>query len=63
MLILTRKPGERIVIGSDVVLTVVRIQGDKIRLGITAPPTVPVHREEVHRRLEPPRLESPSPIA
>lgn len=51
MLVLTRKVGERIHIGDDVVLTVVRIQGDKVRLGIDAPAHVAVHREEVHRRL------------
>lgn len=47
MLVLTRKKHERIVIGQDVVVTVVEIRGDQIRLGITAPKGVAVHREEV----------------
>ncbi len=50
MLVLTRKVGEKILIGDSIVLTVVRIQGDKVRLGIDAPPEVPVHREEVRLR-------------
>jgi carbon storage regulator len=51
MLVLTRKVGERIHIGAGIVLTVVRIQGDRVRLGITAPPDVAVHREEVRNRM------------
>lgn len=47
MLVLSRKTGEQVVIGDDIVLTVVEIRGDKIRLGITAPKEVPVHRKEV----------------
>jgi carbon storage regulator len=52
MLVLTRKVGERIHIGDDVIVTVVRIQGDKIRLGIEAPPRITVHREEIYDRLQ-----------
>jgi carbon storage regulator len=52
MLVLTRKVGEQIRIGADVVVTLVRIQGDKVRLGIEAPREVIIHREEVRRRLE-----------
>lgn len=47
MLILSRKVDERIKIGSDIYVTVVRIAGDKVRLGIEAPINTPVHREEV----------------
>ncbi|MBL9125912.1 MAG: carbon storage regulator CsrA [Planctomycetaceae bacterium] len=47
MLVLSRKTDERILIGNDVVITVVEIRGDKVRLGINAPVNVPVHREEV----------------
>ncbi len=50
MLVLTRKIGEKIHIGDHVVVTVVRIQNDKVRIGIDAPPEVVVHREEVHER-------------
>ena len=48
MLVLTRKVGETIVIGTTVRLTVVRIVGDKVRLGIAAPGDVPVDRQEIH---------------
>ena len=47
MLVLTRKIGERIVIGEDIVITVVDFRGDKCRLGIDAPAETPVHRQEV----------------
>ncbi|MBX6314565.1 MAG: carbon storage regulator CsrA [Isosphaeraceae bacterium] len=51
MLVLTRKVGERIYIGDQIVVTVVRIQGDKVRLGIDAPEQVVIRREEVYQRL------------
>jgi carbon storage regulator CsrA len=51
MLVLTRKVGERIHIGDSIVVTVVRIQHDKVRIGIEAPPDVGVHREEVFLRI------------
>jgi len=47
MLILSRKKGESLIIGEDVVLTVLDVRGDKIRLGIEAPREIPVHRMEV----------------
>lgn len=50
MLVLTRKVGEKIHIGSEVVITIVRVQNDKVRIGIEAPLHVVVHREEVHAR-------------
>lgn len=51
MLVLTRKVGERIHIGNSIVVTVVRIQHDKVRIGIEAPSEVDVHREEVYLRI------------
>lgn len=48
MLVLTRYVGEKIRIGDDITIEVVAIIGEKIRLGIKAPPSVPVHREEVY---------------
>lgn len=51
MLVLSRKLGETIVIGNDIVVTVVRLGGEKVRLGITAPKGVAVHREEVYREI------------
>jgi len=47
MLVLTRKKGQSIVIGDDIEVTLLDIQGDQIRLGIDAPRKVPVHRKEV----------------
>jgi carbon storage regulator len=47
MLVLSRKRDERIVIGDNIVITVVEVRGDKVRLGIEAPVEVPVHRQEV----------------
>ena len=51
MLILTRKVGESIVIGDDVVVTVVEATRDQVRLGIDAPRSVSVHREEVYAQI------------
>lgn len=51
MLVLSRKKNESIVINNDVVITVVEIRGDKVRLGIVAPKSVPVHREEVYEAI------------
>ncbi|HEV3145639.1 MAG TPA: carbon storage regulator [Gemmataceae bacterium] len=50
MLVLTRRPGESIYIGDEIRLTVVSARGDRIRLGIEAPPSVCIEREEVHER-------------
>jgi carbon storage regulator len=47
MLVLSRKLGERIVIDGNIVLTVVKIERNQVRLGIEAPPEVPVYREEL----------------
>jgi carbon storage regulator len=47
MLILTRRPGERVVIGEDVLVTVMEVSGQTVRLGIAAPSGVPIFREEI----------------
>jgi carbon storage regulator len=52
VLVLSRRPGESIVIGNQVVVTIVEVRGDQIRIGIDAPRDVQVHREEVFRELE-----------
>ena len=52
MLVLTRKAGESIVIGSQIRITVLEMQGRQIRLGIDAPPEIPVHRGEVYERIK-----------
>ena len=52
MLVLSRKAGERLVIGPNIVVTVLGIRGNVVKLGCEAPQSVPIHREEVSRRLE-----------
>lgn len=52
MLVLSRKVGERIYVGDDVTITLVRIGPDKARIGIDAPDSVPIHREEVCARIQ-----------
>jgi len=52
VLVLTRRANQSIVIGRDVTITVLEIRGDQVRLGITAPRAVTVHREEVWLELE-----------
>ena len=52
MLVLARKRDEQIVIGDEIVVTVVEVRGDKVRLGIQAPPNVPVHRQEVYDAIQ-----------
>jgi carbon storage regulator len=51
MLVLSRRPQEAVVIDGTIRVTVLSIQGNKVRLGITAPPSVRVDREEVHRQV------------
>ncbi|MBJ67433.1 MAG: carbon storage regulator [Gemmatimonadetes bacterium] len=51
MLVLTRKASESIVIGSDIRVTILELQGRQVRLGIEAPSDVSVHRGEVYERI------------
>jgi len=52
MLVLSRQRDESIMIGDNVVVTVVDIRGDKVRLGIEAPSEIPVHRQEVYEAIQ-----------
>ena len=52
MLILTRKEGESIKIGDDVTVRVLGVNGNQIRVGVAAPKSVAVHREEVYERIK-----------
>jgi carbon storage regulator len=52
MLALTRKKGESIMIGDDVELVVLSVQGEQVKLGILAPKTIPVHRKEVYELIQ-----------
>ena len=57
MLLLTRKLGENIRIGDDVKITIVEVKGNHVKLGIDAPPSVKVHREEIYERIQQERRE------
>ncbi len=61
MLVLTRRAGESVMVGDDVVITVLEVRGDVIRLGVQAPRTIQVHREEVYRELQRANREAASP--
>ncbi|TWT37920.1 hypothetical protein Pla123a_38750 [Posidoniimonas polymericola] len=52
MLVLSRQRDESIIIGDNVVITVVDVRGDKVRLGIEAPVEIPVHRREVYEAIQ-----------
>lgn len=52
MLVLSRKQDEKIIIGDNIKLMVISIQGDKVRLGIEAPKDVTIHREEVYNAIQ-----------
>lgn len=52
MLVLSRQRDESIIIGDNIVITVVDIRGDKVRLGINAPTEIPVHRQEVYEAIQ-----------
>lgn len=52
MLVLTRKPDQSIVIGSDIEITVLEVRGEQVRLGIRAPRSVAVHRKEVFEQIK-----------
>lgn len=52
MLILSRRTDESIVIGDDVTITILSVKGKQVRIGITAPSEVSVHREEIYERIQ-----------
>ena len=58
MLILTRKLGERINIGDDIVVTLVEIKGTQVKLGIDAPQSIAIHRHEIYEKIREANLES-----
>lgn len=51
MLILTRRVGEKMIIGDNVTVTVLATQGKQVRIGVVAPRSIPVHREEIYNKI------------
>ena len=60
MLVLTRKKGQALMIGNDVEISIIDIQGDQVRIGINAPKNVTIHRKEIYEEI---RKENMSAIA
>ncbi|MBR5759500.1 MAG: carbon storage regulator CsrA, partial [Thermoguttaceae bacterium] len=60
MLVLSRYKDQSIYIGDDIVVTIVDVRGDRIRLGVEAPPNIPVHRQEIYEEIK--RKKDPSEI-
>jgi carbon storage regulator len=58
MLILTRKLGERITIGDDIIITLLEIKGSQVKMGIEAPKSVSIHRQEIYERIREENLRS-----
>ena len=52
MLILTRRVGESLIIGDDVVINILGVKGNQIRIGVNAPKEISVHREEIYNRIQ-----------
>lgn len=52
MLILTRRVGEKLMVGADVSVVVLEAKGSQVRIGVEAPKNVSVHREEIYRRIQ-----------
>ncbi|MCO6545900.1 MAG: carbon storage regulator CsrA [Gilliamella sp.] len=55
MLILTRRVGETLIIGDDVVITILGVKGNQVRVGINAPKEVSIHREEIYNKIHQPQ--------
>jgi carbon storage regulator len=52
MLVLSRRQGETIVVGDNITVTILAVNGDRVKIGVVAPAEVPVHREEIYQRID-----------
>lgn len=60
MLILTRRVGETLMIGDEIMVTILGIKGNQVRIGVHAPKEVSIHREEVYQRIQAEKLQQTS---
>lgn len=60
MLILTRRVGESVVIGDDISVTILGVKGNQVRIGVTAPMDVAVHRQEIYERIKKEQVDAPA---
>jgi carbon storage regulator len=58
MLVLARKPNESIIIGDSIAVTVLGIEGDQVKLGVTAPKEITIHRQEVYEQIKNANIEA-----
>ncbi|CAL4322397.1 carbon storage regulator CsrA [Buchnera aphidicola] len=52
MLILTRRVGETLIIGDEITITILGVKGNQVRIGINAPKTISIHREEIYQKIK-----------
>jgi|TARA_B110001469_G_scaffold81144_1_gene76769 carbon storage regulator CsrA len=60
MLILTRRVGESLIIGDDIVINILGVKGNQIRIGVNAPKEISVHREEIYNRIQAEKVDDKS---
>ena len=61
MLILSRKVDEKLIIGDDIEITILAVRGNQIRIGVNAPKSVAIHREEIYERIQA-EQNTPNPV-